>query len=44
MSRTLLGIDLGTTRLKVAAFREDGALLRQVTTPACRRVGGAKCG
>ena len=37
MSLTLLGIDLGTTRLKVAAFAQDGALLRQVTT---RHVAG----
>ena len=37
MSRTLLGIDLGTTRLKVAAFARGRCLVAASYDPACRR-------
>ena len=32
MSEMLVSVDLGTTRLKVAAFSSDGALLRQIVS------------
>lgn len=40
MSATLARIDLGTTRLKVAAFTPEGELLQQVATRHKETPGG----